>query len=321
MKFAMQTFHRFTPCLVVAALLATGAAIAAGKPSPGGEERIAAPLLWQVQGTKAVHYLIGSVHMLPASAYPLPAPLESAYAATRGLVLEADLAGLNAPELQGRMLGAAKDDSSGGLKSRIGDTLYRKLQQRAAAMGVPGPLCDDFRAWFCALTLELIGMQRAGFGAEYGVDQHFFDRAREDGRAVTGLESPEQQLALFIEMPETMSTNLLAATLDETTSESQNPEELLRIWREGDLPALEKMLKDLRRQYPGVYARLLADRNRAWIPKLTALFGSDAPQLVIVGAAHFAGPDGLLALLKEKGVSVRPVTGPIAPGEVPAKKE
>ena len=300
---------------LLVATLAFSAVLADESPAlaPG-----ATPFLWEVQGAKSKHYVLGSMHMLPESVHPLPPALESAYAATRGLVFETDLEQLSSPELQSRMLGAARDDRPGGLKARVGDKLYRKLQSRAQSMGVPAPLCDTFRAWFCALTLELFAMQHAGFSPEFGVDQYFYAKAREDGRPVQGLETALQQAALFIEMSEPMSAKLLAATLEEKTSTSQSPEELLRIWRDNDTAALEKMLKELRTQYPEIYARFLANRNRAWAPKLAELFAGEIPQLVIVGAAHVPGADGLLALLKDKGITTRPVSAVIEPEAAPS---
>ncbi len=270
-----------------------------------------APFLWEVQGTKARHYLMGSVHMLPDTAYPLPEALESAYQITRTVVFESKLTELAAPELQGRMLGAAKDDRPGGLQAQIGKPLYRQLQKRAQALGMPTPVCEGFRAWFCALTLELFAMQQAGFNAERGVDQYFYTRTLDDGRPVVGLESTQQQLDLFSGMPDALAKRLLAATLDESTTTGQAPEELHRMWRSGDLAALEKRVRRLRQQYPEVYARLLGDRNRAWMPKLIEHLSGAEPQLVIVGAAHFAGVDGLLSLLKAQGLNPQLVTGVI----------
>ena len=51
---------------------------------------------------------------------------------------------------------------------------------------------------------------------------------------------------------------------------------------------------------------LLSNRNRAWmeqIPKMLA----DAPTLVVVGAAHLVGDEGLLSLLRQSGYTVDPV--------------
>ena len=49
---------------------------------------------------------------------------------------------------------------------------------------------------------------------------------------------------------------------------------------------------------------LLVDRNKNWLPKLEAPFTRKGHALVIVGAAHLVGPDGLLAMLKAKGYTI-----------------
>jgi len=297
-------------------------AIAVDAPAPAPPPAHAAPFLWEVQGPKARHFLLGSVHLLPSTAYPLPAALEAAYGATRAVAFEADLAELAAPELQNRMLGAAREDRPGGLKVRIGKSLYAKLQKRAAALGMPTPVCDDLRAWFCALALELYPLQQAGFSMEYGVDQHYYALAREDGRPVIGLETPEFQVGLFAQMPEALSKQMLAATLDETTSESQSPEELHRIWRTGDVAALERVTREMRQRYPELYARILADRTRAWAGPLAERMKQELSLLVVVGAAHLPGPDGLLALLKARGLVAKPVAGAVeAPADSGASPE
>lgn len=294
--------------LVLAAALLAGVASAAGRD---------APLLWEVAGAKATHYLLGSVHMLPPQAHPLPPVLQDAYAATRAVVFESDLGVLASEDVQARLLGAAKENREGGIKAQIGDKLYQKLQARAKGLGLPTPVCETFRAWFCALTLELFAMQQAGFVVEYGVDQHFYARAREDGRSIGALEPPERQLAMFVDMPDKLSTRFLAATLDEATEAGQAPEDLHRIWRSGDLAALDRVVATLRRKYPDVHEWLLAQRNRDWLPALAERLTAAEPQLVVVGAAHLPGPDGLLALLKSRGFDARRVdavaAAPVSP--------
>jgi len=306
---------------LLALLLLGGAARAAedaAPPAPTPGAAHAAPFLWEVQGPKARHFLIGSVHLLPPAAYPLPPALDQAYDATRAVLFEADLADLAAPELQGRMLGAAREDRPGGLQARIGKPLYAKLQKRAAALGMPTPVCEEFRAWFCALALELYPLQQAQFTMEHGLDNHFFARATDDGRPIGGLETAEFQVGLFASMTDALSRQLLAATLEETTYTAQAPQELYRIWRAGDLAMLDKLIKDMRQRYPDLNQLLLAGRNRAWLPRLVAAFKDDVPHLVVVGAAHFVGPDGLLALLKAQGLEPRPVEGALEPAVPPA---
>lgn len=303
--------------LAVAFLLLAALPARAEGPPPAPAH--SAPFLWEIEGPKAKHYLIGSVHLLPPSAHPLPAALEQAYAATQASVFEADLEELGAPDAQSRMLGAARDDRPGGIKARIGKSLYGKLQKRAAALGMPTPVCDPFRAWFCALALELFPLQQAGFTTEHGIDPHFYARARDDGRPIVGLETAEHQVGLFANMPEALSKQMLAATLDEDTYTSQSPSELYRIWRANDLATLERVIKDMRQRYPELYQLLLAQRNRAWVPRLAELLKGEVPQLVVVGAAHLVGPDSVLLLLKAHGLEAKPAPGVIEVAEPPNK--
>lgn len=295
--------------------------VAAEAPVAPVEVASPAPFLWEIEGPVARHALLGAVHLLPPASRPLPPALDAAYAASRVLVVETDLEALATPAMQGRMLGAAREDRPGGLEARIGKSLYRRLQARAATLGMPTPVCADWRAWFCALALQLQPLQQAGFSVDFGIDQHYYSRAKEDGRAVVALETPEFQLELFTGMSEALSKQMLAATLDEAGYESQSPAELLRVWRSGDVAALEQVLRDMRKRYPELYARILAERNRAWIAPLAERMRQGEPLLVVVGAAHLPGPDGLIALLKARGFEAKPVTAtmetlPAAPAAV-----
>lgn len=274
--------------LLLFALLFSGAAQAGG-------------LLWQVQGPKAKHWMLGSVHLLPPSAYPLPAMVEYAYRDAKGLAFETDIDALTSADAQAQMLATALEQRPGGIRARIPAALYRALEQRAQKIGLPPPPCETFKAWFCSVLLESFAVRKAGFDAKFGIDQHFYARAQLDQKARLPLETPQAQLAVLSGMPEAQAKQMLEATLDESVSESDDPQELLRIWQHSDLAALEKIESGLRKKYPAVHARLLADRNRAWLPKLRALFNSDTPQLVIVGALHQVGPDGLPTLLWTNG--------------------
>ena len=266
-----------------------------------------APFLWEIQGAKAKHYLMGSVHLLPASTQPLPAALENAYSKASGIAFESDLAALAEPQSQMAMLNAAAADN--GLRPLVSKDVYDRLQKSARDLNMPlADTCDPYKPWFCAMTLEIFAFQRAGFKAEFGLDQYFFTRALKDGKPIRWLEEPQAQIDLFSKMPDKLGEQFLVATLDEQADASQNPDGLLRMWRNGDQPELEKITREMKSHQPQAYARLLADRNRAWMPKLEKILASENTQLVIVGAAHSAGPDGLLALLKAKGYDVRAVT-------------
>ena len=72
-----------------------------------------------------------------------------------------------------------------------------------------------------------------------------------------------------------------------------------------DLPALERddfeTLADIA---PAAYRRLIVDRNRRWARVLARLAKRGGVTVVVVGAGHLVGPDGVPALLRARGLAV-----------------
>lgn len=279
-----------------------------------------APFLWQIKGPQATHYLLGSVHMLPAESQPLPQALETAYAKAKGLVFETDLAALSDPKTQMKMLTAASAPQ--GIQPLIAKSLYQKLVQRLAALEMPlGATCEPYRPWFCAMTLEVLSFERAGFKPQYGLDQVFYLRARDDNKTINWLEAPAAHLKLFTDMPDKLASEFLSVTLDELSDAQQSPQEMFRMWRDNDVAALEKITLEMKAQQPGAYARLLSGRSRAWMESLRTRLSSADSQLIVVGAAHTAGPDGLLALLKKAGFEITAVATETPPPSTTASQQ
>jgi uncharacterized protein YbaP (TraB family) len=105
-------------------------------------------------------------------------------------------------------------------------------------------------------------------------------------------------------MPIELQDHLLAETLKSLDTERGSMSKMIESWRTGDAAAVERIvLKDLQ-QEPVLYKRLLVERNNNWMPKLDALFARKGRALVVVGAAHLVGPDGLLTMFRAKGYKV-----------------
>ncbi len=279
--------------------------------APAGASTAAAPFLWQVRAsaehTATTHYLVGSIHLLPETAQPLPEALSRAYAASERLVFESDISALASPALQSQMLAAARDTPKDGLRGEVPASVYRRLVEQLPRMQLPANTCDAVRAWFCALMLEMATYQSAGFSADYGVDRQFHDRAKRDGKRMAWLESPQLQLELFTDMPPSLGRSFLASALDGLEDARLSPQQLLRAWQQGDIDYLAERVEQMREEYPLSHARLLADRNDAWRAPLESLLRERVPTLVIVGAAHLVGADGVIEALRADGFSVTAV--------------
>ena len=186
----------------------------------------------------------------------------------------------------------------------VSPATYALVTKRVSDLGLPIEPLKRFKPWMLALTLVEMEWQKAGFDASLGLDRHFYDRARADGKTVQGLETVEYQMSLFDGMTMEEQDRMLAESLEDLDQERANVFELTDAWKAGDAAAVERIVLDDLKDDPVMYQRLLVDRNRNWLPKLDALFARSGRAFVVVGAAHLVGPDGLLAMFRAKGYKV-----------------
>src|SRR5690242_10597133 len=85
---------------VLLAIALCGPAAFGAQPGPAAASR---HCLWKVQGKTNVVYLLGSVHVLKETNYPLAAPIEQAFTNSQIAVFEADIGAMNDPSLAMKM--------------------------------------------------------------------------------------------------------------------------------------------------------------------------------------------------------------------------
>ena len=259
---------------------------------------------WKVAGKGGAVYLVGSVHLLSSDFYPLPPSLDAAYKDSDLLLEEVDMAELTDPTSQMALLSKGMLPSSTPLDTVISPATYALLTKRAEALGVPAAPFKMLKPWMAALTLVQLEWQQAGFDPQLGLDKHFYDRAKADGKTTQGLETSEYQVSRLDGLSMDQQERLLAESVKELDEERANMKKLVDGWRAGDVAAVERIVLSELKAEPALYQRLLVERNRNWLPKIEALFARPRRALVVVGAAHLVGPDGLIAALKAKGYTV-----------------
>jgi len=259
---------------------------------------------WKVTGKAGVVYLVGSVHLLSKDFYPLNPALESAYKDADLLIEEVDMAEMLDPGAQMGFLSRGMLPSTTPLEKVISPATYSLVAKRASDLGLPMEPLKLLKPWMVALMLVQVEWQKAGFDPQLGIDKHFYDQAKTDGKQTQGLETAEYQISRLDEMTMDQQERLLSESLKDLDEERTNMAKLVDAWRGGDGPSVEKIVLSELKQEPLLYQRLLVERNRNWVPKIEALFTRPKHALVVVGAAHLVGPDGLLAMLKAKGYTV-----------------
>jgi uncharacterized protein YbaP (TraB family) len=283
-------------CAVVAALVA-----AAALAPLHAQNR---DFIWKASRGQSVVYLVGSVHLLSKDYYPLSPALDKAFKETDLLVEELHLGQMAQVESQMTILMRGMLPSGQTLDKVVSPATFALVSERVKSLGLPIEPLARFKPWALALTLLGLEWQAAGFDAELGLDKHFYDQAVAAGKEVQGLETIEFQISQFDDMSMEEQDRMLASTLRELETEKAAVTTLANAWKAGDAPTVEKIVLQELRKEPGMYQRLLVDRNKNWMPKVEALFSRKGRSFVVVGAAHLVGPDGLLALLKAKGYAI-----------------
>ena len=290
----MRIVRRFSTAVAFALVLAATAAAQTRGHS----------FLWKVQSGANVMYLAGSVHALTADAYPLNPVYQRAFDASGALVEEIDLA--EADPLTGGIGLLAKGmyqdgrTFSGVVSPQTAALVADKLKDTPLALELIQPL----KPWMVMLMLEALGAQTAGLDPELGLDKHFYNLATSSRKQVIGLETAESQVDRFDKMPDAMQEQMLRSELAEMETEKTSLRTLLAAWQTGDAAAIEKMLLASFKENPTAYTSLITERNRNWMPQLEACLRRSSPCFVIVGAAHVVGPQGLLAMLLQRGYRV-----------------
>ncbi len=260
--------------------------------------------IWKVSGKQNVLYLVGSIHMLTKDYYPLNPALDSAFKESDLLVEEADLGEMLGSDAQLDILMRARLPTDQTLDKVVSPATYAQVSKHITERGLPMELMRQFKPWMLALMIEQFEWQKAGFDPSLGLDKHFYDRAQTEGKTVQGLETADYQISLFDGMSAQQQDRMLADTLKEIDTEIGSVTKLTDAWKTGDAASVERIVLADLKEDPEIYQRLLVARNRAWMPKLEALFARGGHSFVVVGAAHLVGPDGLLSMMKSRGYTV-----------------
>jgi uncharacterized protein len=267
---------------------------------------LAAVPLWSVEhpaGAGTV-LLLGSVHMLRAEDHPLPEAVEAAYRRADRVVLELDPADLDPAATQAALAEIGFMSPGMSIRDVLSAAEWRLAETLAAEAGLRLQAVAMFEPWFATIMLYTGALTAGGYDPGLGVDQQVAGWAARDGKTAGGLETLDQQLRLFKGLAADTQREMFLKSLEELPGLETETAALVARWRAGDLDALAVHLEDDFRGYEDLRARLVTERNRAWVTAIEPLLADDATTLVVVGALHLVGPEGLPALLDSRGYRV-----------------
>jgi uncharacterized protein YbaP (TraB family) len=266
----------------------------------------AAPAMWVVRDADTEITLFGTVHALPKGENWLSPAIAARLDAADTLVLEAVIPA-DKFALQPMIAALGFRPGLKPLTARVAKNVAPKVAPLAAAAGLPLAGLDRMETWLAALTLDEATLSSLGLASDAGVEPALEMRARAAKKSVIGLETPEQQLRYFDALPETDQVAMLEATLGDLGTAREDTKKLIALWRAGDVEAISKDFAKEAKVSPLLMKVLLTDRNARWADWISGVMKRPGKVFVAVGAGHFGGEAGLLALLKARGLVVERV--------------
>lgn len=259
-------------------------------------------LFWQVKHprSKDTSYLFGTIHLISADKFHVPATVEHALLASEICFFESEfnVSNIDIVSLTTHPTKRLTDY----LTSPEIDSLLTYSETILNADSAT--FYDQYNS---LKPFVFSQMDKNDQTPKMSYDLHLMGLAKKNKRPIKGLETLPEQMQFFDEMPDSLQKYLIQITYrqigqNNTNEEldledsylSQNWEKIRAEYEKED--ALSQFLKN----------RLLIQRNQEWVTKLHPQLRKK-PCFVAVGAAHLTGEFGLVALLREKGYELTPI--------------
>jgi uncharacterized protein YbaP (TraB family) len=273
-------------------------------PSLSLAQTVARPSLWHVRGAKADVYLLGSVHILPPGVQWRSAPIQGAITRADVFVFEVPQDEKSLARLQ--VMIAAKGMLPPGqtLRALLSKSARADFDAVLASSGLAPSAVERSRPWLAGLQLLFAEIARHKFAVENGVDSQLAAEAVKAGKPLRYLETVEQQFAVLAPEDRRLEMEQFEAGLKDLKDIASQVQPMVDAWAAGDQKRLDRLVNGDLDRFPAARKALLDDRNRAWLPQITAMLKEKGTFLVTVGAGHLTGPQGLPALLRKAGHKV-----------------
>lgn len=264
----------------------------------------AQPPVWVVKDADSTIVLFGSVHLLPPGLDWRPDALDAALKEADDLWFELPIDGSASREAAQLAFERGVLPEGQTLSSKLSKRGQARLKRAAQRFNLAMPALERMRPWLAEVTIGVAQLAGEGANGSDGVERTL-SNAAPAGAARRAFETPAEQIAFFADAPEKDQVASLEHSLRQMETDADAYAKLIRAWMAGDLKGLERIgLKPMREVSPELYRRLVVQRNARWTETLAGRLEGSGETVVVVGAAHLIGKDGVPAMLRARGLTV-----------------
>ncbi len=260
-------------------------------------------LLWKLSGNNLEQesYLYGTIHL--ACDVKISKPVKLAFETSEQLALEINMAdpGLMATMMKHMYMTDGQTLSDFATKEEL-KTLQGFFDGKVPGMNFA--MMQNIKPFFLssmAMTSFLSCKQPQGY------DTYFLNLAKQRDLRIFGLEKIEDQLRMVDNIPYKEQVNDLLEMANHSAEENSNMfSDMLKLYEAKNLQGLMNFMGEQESSLNLYTEEFLDNRNKNWIPVIEKN-ARDKSIFFAFGAAHLAGENGVVQLLRAAGYTVEPV--------------
>jgi uncharacterized protein YbaP (TraB family) len=261
-------------------------------------------MLWKIERDDLKHptYMLGTMHLINKEYFYFPEKLKNLITSSQQLIME--LEGL--PDQAAAIELMRLPDSLSLSDYFTTEEMALVYQFAKEDMQMTKEMFDlTFGKMKPFIILQLI-TQKQFEGETESFEMTLMSLAKEHKIKTLGLETIQQQIGFFDIIPAKEFGNIIKSYFENADSLKEQTIIMQQIYRSGDLDSLARYMVESSPELMEFEDILLTDRNIAWVPQIVK-FIFEKPSFIAVGAAHLAGENGLINLLRKEGFTVTPV--------------
>lgn len=258
--------------------------------------------LWKIEGNglDKASYLFGTIHITCDAT--LEQDVVKALDETTQIVLELDM---DDPEMQTKMMKGMYMKDGKTLKDFVSEEDYQIIDSLFIKnTGMSVKLMDNVKPMLMSTALlpKMIDCSMQSF------EEELVKVAKEQGEEIYGLETLEDQIQVFEDIPyQDQINDLLRMAKDNLTKDKKTFAKMLSIYGDENITAMFDMMDDDAESSIAKHQEIFLDnRNKNWISKIGD-YAKEQATFFGVGAGHLAGENGVINLLRAQGYTVTAV--------------
>lgn len=257
-------------------------------------------LLWEISGKdlKQPSFLYGTIHIMRKEVFAYDDVVKRIFDTCSAYAMELNMADIDMKKMTEMMM------MDKPLDSVISPDKYHQLDSLFLAESGAGlEMFKKMKPFFIMATL-----MKKDMGDDMGtaLDLDFYNKAQEAGKKLIGIEKFEEQMAAVDALTIEEQVDMMLQGFSDTTSSLLRFDDMMKMYLEQDLSGLTDMMLD-DPAYPKEFNEaFIVKRNKRMADRISDI-SQKRMTFNAVGAAHLPGKEGVIALLREKGYTVKPI--------------